>query len=66
MSAPKKKSTSHWILGSFKKAEDCLTAIKKLRADGEQDLDIYSAYPIHGAEEALDRRRERRSGECAL
>jgi hypothetical protein len=53
MSAPKKKDTTHWILGSFKKAEDCVSAIKKLRADGENDLDIYSAYPVHGAEEAL-------------
>jgi hypothetical protein len=53
MSAATKKDTTHWILGSFKKAEDCISAIKKLRADGEEALDIYSAYPIHGAEEAL-------------
>ena len=53
MSASKPKLPTHWILGSFKKADKCLAAIRALRAAGEKDLDMYSAYPVHGAEEAL-------------
>jgi hypothetical protein len=53
MSAPKPKKNTHWILGSFKRAEDCLKAVRQLRQDGEADLDIYSAYPLHGAEDVL-------------
>jgi hypothetical protein len=53
MSEPSTKPHTHWILGSFKKADECLAAVRNLRAAGEADLDIYSAYPVHGAEEAL-------------
>jgi len=53
MSAAKPKPSTHWILGGFKKADRCLAAARELRAAGETELDIYSAYPIHGAEEAL-------------
>lgn len=53
MSAPKKVASTHWVLGEFKKADQCLEAARKLRAAGETDLDIYSSYPLHGAEEAL-------------
>jgi hypothetical protein len=55
MSAPAKETIKYWVMGSFKKADNCLSAIRTLRKDGEQsdDLDIYSAYPVHGAEEAL-------------
>ena len=53
MSATKEKPPTHWILGSFKKADQALAAIRALRKAGEEDLDLYSAYPIHGAEKAL-------------
>jgi hypothetical protein len=53
MSAATHKPSTHWILGSFKKAENALAAIRDLRKSGENDLDLYSAYPVHGAEEAL-------------
>ncbi len=53
MSAPKPKAVTHWIMGSFKRADACLDAIRKLRAGGETGLDIYSPHPLHGAEEAL-------------
>ena len=53
MSASTPKPSTHWVLGSFKKADKCLAAIRALRAAGEQGLDMYSAYPVHGAEEAL-------------
>jgi hypothetical protein len=59
MSAPTTKKTKHWVLGSFKKADACLKAIRQLRADGETDLDTYSAYPMHGAEEALGLRKSK-------
>jgi Protein of unknown function (DUF3341) len=53
MSASKKKTPVHWVLGSFKQSDKCLAAIRALRESGEKDLDMYSAYPVHGAEEAL-------------
>ena len=53
MSAATHKPSTHWILGSFKKADMALAAIRDLRKNGENDLDLYSAYPVHGAEEAL-------------
>jgi len=53
MSAKTPTPTTHWILGSFKKAEQALSAIRALRKSGEKDLDLYSAYPVHGAEKAL-------------
>jgi hypothetical protein len=57
MSAKPKKPSTYWILGSFKKSEPLLEAVRTLRKDGEDDLDIYSAYPIHGAEQALGLKR---------
>ncbi len=53
MSAPKKSASTHWIMGSFKVGESCLQAVRALRAAGETELDVYSNYPLHGAEEAL-------------
>ena len=53
MSAAKKTPSNHWIMGSFKVGESCLQAARELRAAGETELDIYSNYPLHGAEEAL-------------
>jgi hypothetical protein len=53
MSAAKKKAPVHWVMGSFKQADKCLHAVRELRKAGETTLDIYSAYPIHGAEDAL-------------
>jgi hypothetical protein len=53
MSAAKKKPPTHWVLGSFKQSDKCLDAIRALRAAGETKLEMYSAYPVHGAEEAL-------------
>jgi hypothetical protein len=53
MSSPKAHVNTHWILGGFKQADKCLDAVRELRKAGETDLDVYSAYPLHGAEEAL-------------
>jgi hypothetical protein len=53
MSAAKNAAPSFWIMGSFKVGEKCLAAVRALRAAGETELDIYSNYPLHGAEEAL-------------
>ena len=53
MSAANHKPSTHWVLGGFKQADRCLAAARELRSAGETDLDIYSAYPLHGAEEAL-------------
>ncbi|MEO6950343.1 MAG: DUF3341 domain-containing protein [Polyangia bacterium] len=60
MSASKPKPPTHWILGSFKRADKCLAAIRALRVSGEKEnLDIYSAYPLHGAEAALGLKRSK-------
>ncbi len=53
MSAAKKPETTFWIMGSFKVGETCLAAVRALRAAGETELDVYSNYPLHGAEDAL-------------
>lgn len=62
MSAPKTKPSTHWVMGSFKKAETCLAAVRTLRTEdefGPVDLDIYSNYPIHGAEAALGMKKSK-------
>jgi hypothetical protein len=42
-----------WVLGSFDTPEALLAAAEKLRDRGLGELDAYSAYPLHGAEEVL-------------
>lgn len=63
MSAPKKKASTHWVLGGFKQADKCLDAVRALRKDeaetGPVELDVYSNYPIHGAEEALGMKKSK-------
>jgi hypothetical protein len=63
MSAAKPKPSTHWILGGFKEADKCLDAIRALRKDeaetGPVELDVYSNYPIHGAEEALGMKKSK-------
>jgi hypothetical protein len=55
MSAAIKKAPTYWILGSYKHANKCLAAVRALRAEPQAkiELDVYSAYPLHGVEEAL-------------
>jgi hypothetical protein len=42
-----------WVLGSFATPEALLDAAGKLRDRDLGELDVYSAYPLHGAEEVL-------------
>jgi hypothetical protein len=51
--------TGSLVLGSFKTPEAVLAAAEDLRRRGHRDLDAYSAYPLEGAEEALDLPRTR-------
>ncbi|HZH04465.1 MAG TPA: DUF3341 domain-containing protein [Myxococcaceae bacterium] len=42
-----------WILGEFTDPDTLLAATRKVREAGATDMDTYSPYPLHGAEEAL-------------
>ena len=48
-----------WVLGSFESPEAVIKAAESLRDKKLGSLDIYSAYPLHGAEEALGTPRSR-------
>jgi hypothetical protein len=42
-----------WILAEFESQTDLLASCARLRADGRGELDVYSPYPLRGAEAAL-------------
>lgn len=44
---------STWVLGEFFDSNKLLEACRSLRKDGWTNLDTYSPYPIHGAEDAM-------------
>lgn len=46
-------NASTWILGEFFDTHKLLEACRTLRKEGWTNLDTYSPYPIHGAEEAM-------------
>ena len=43
----------HWVLGEFDDSAAMLKATSTLRDEKAGELDTYSAYPVHGIEEAL-------------
>ena len=45
------------VLGEFPDESSLLAATRALRAKGHERLDLFSSYPIHGADEALGLRR---------
>ena len=44
---------STWILGEFTDTSKLLECVRTLRKEGWTNLDTYSPFPIHGAEEAM-------------
>lgn len=45
--------TSYWVLGEFNDSDAMLKATTTLREEKAGELDTYTAYPVHGIEEAL-------------
>jgi hypothetical protein len=44
-------------LAEFETADQMIAAVKKLRGQGYQTLDMYTPYPIHGSDEMLGLKR---------
>lgn len=44
---------STWILGEFNDTSKLLDCVRTLRTEGWTNLDTYSPFPIHGAEDAM-------------
>ena len=42
-----------WVIAEFAAEGPLLEAARTLRSDGHSDLDLHSAVPLHGADEAL-------------
>jgi hypothetical protein len=42
-----------WVIAEFAAEGPLLEAARALRAEGQADLDLHSAVPLHGADEAL-------------
>jgi hypothetical protein len=51
--------TRHWILGEFDNSDALLGATKTLREEKAGELDTYTAYPVHGIEDALGLKRSK-------
>lgn len=47
----------HWLV--FDDPENCLSAVRVLRAQGYRIADVHSPFPVHGIEEALGWRETR-------
>ena len=46
-----------WVIAEFAAEGPLLEAARALRAEGQADLDLHSAVPLHGADEALGLKR---------
>lgn len=57
--ATSSKRDRTWMMGEFTTPDALLDAARKVRALGFTDVDTYSPYPLHGADEALGLRRSR-------
>ncbi len=51
--------TRHWVMGEFNDSNALLSATTTLREEKAGALDTYTAYPVHGIEEALGLKRSK-------
>jgi hypothetical protein len=52
-------TTKYWVLGEFNDSDALLSSTTKLREEKAGELDTYTAYPVHGIEEALGLKRSK-------
>ncbi len=51
--------TQYWVLGEFNDSDALLRSTTTLRQEKAGELDTYTAYPVHGIEEALGLKRSK-------
>jgi hypothetical protein len=44
----------HFVVGIFDDEDILLTGIRKVRSSGVKIQEVYSPFPVHGIDEALD------------
>lgn len=50
-------SNKKYVLGVFEHEDDLLNAIRNIRSNGVKIKDVFTPFPVHGIEKALDMKR---------